>query len=74
MYKPHLCEPLQYFGGEEVMGTPMRTPSVELNTILVQDCTTSHAQALYTSTVLKHFLISLLKSFVGIVMFYSCEL
>lgn len=37
------------------MGTPMRTPSVELNTILVKDCTTSHAQALYTLTVLKHF-------------------
>lgn len=55
MYKSHLCEPLQYFGGEEVMGTPMRTPSVELNTILVKDCTTSHAQALYTLTVLKHF-------------------
>lgn len=37
----------------------------ESNTILVKDCTTSHAQALYTSTVLKHFLISLCKVICG---------
>ena len=46
-YESHLCERMQYLGGEEVMVTPVRTPRAELNAPLVKGCMPSHAQALY---------------------------